>query len=57
LLDYLFDNLDAVVFSKCFSLGNILKWCFFILKKLFLMSAHQNDMKTLKNINLKQRKK
>jgi hypothetical protein len=25
LLDYLFDNLGAVVFSKCFSLGNILK--------------------------------
>jgi hypothetical protein len=29
---------------------------FFIFKKLFLISAHQNDQKTLKNINLKQRK-
>jgi len=30
---------------------------FFILKKLFLTSAHQNNLKTLNNINLKQRKK
>jgi len=29
---------------------------FFILKKLFLASAHQNNLKTLKNINLKQKK-
>jgi hypothetical protein len=28
----------------------------FFLKKLFLISAHQNDLKTPKNINLKQRK-
>jgi hypothetical protein len=30
---------------------------FFFKKKLFLTSAHQNDLKTPKNINLKQRKK
>jgi hypothetical protein len=30
---------------------------YFILLKLFLTSAHQNNLKTLKNINLKQRKK
>jgi hypothetical protein len=30
---------------------------FFIFKKLFLISAHQNDMKTQKKINLKKRKK
>jgi len=29
---------------------------FFIFKKLFLTSTYQNDMKTLKNINLKQKK-
>jgi len=37
----------AVVFSKCFLLGNALK---FIFKKLFLISAHQNDLKTPKKI-------
>jgi hypothetical protein len=30
---------------------------FFIFKKLFLTSTHQNDSKTPKNINLKQKKK
>jgi hypothetical protein len=30
---------------------------FFIFKKLFLISAHQNDLKTPKYINLKQGKK
>jgi hypothetical protein len=29
---------------------------FFIFLKLFLISAYQNDLKTLKNINLKQKK-
>jgi len=29
---------------------------FFILKKLFLISVYQNDPKTLKNINFKQKK-
>jgi hypothetical protein len=28
---------------------------FFIFKKLFLTSAHQNDLKTSKNINLNQK--
>jgi len=30
---------------------------FFIFKKLFLISAHQNDLKILKKFNLKQIKK
>jgi hypothetical protein len=30
---------------------------FLFLKKLFLTSAHQNDLKIQKNINLKQKKK
>jgi hypothetical protein len=30
---------------------------FFIFKKLFLISAHQNNLKTPKNINLKQKNK
>jgi hypothetical protein len=28
---------------------------YFILKKLFLISVHQNDLKTLKNINFKKK--
>ena len=36
-------------FSKCFSCRNVLKWYFFIFKKLFLRSAHQNDPKHIKN--------
>ena len=48
---------DCGYFSKCFSFENASKWCFFfILKKLFLISAHQNNLKTLKSINLKQKK-
>jgi hypothetical protein len=38
-----------------FFIGKYIKIIFF-LKKLFLISAHQNDLKTPKNINLKQRK-
>ena len=34
--------------------GNTSNNIFFIFKKLFLTSAHQNDLKILKNINLKQ---
>jgi len=41
----------VLVAQKC------IKKVYFILLKLFLTSAHQNDLKTLKNINLKQRKK
>jgi hypothetical protein len=40
-------------FLKYFSLENTLKW-FFYFFKLFLISVHQNDLKTPKNINLKQ---
>jgi hypothetical protein len=37
---------------KCFPLRKALKWCFFIFKKLFLRSAHQNNLKTyIKYIN------
>jgi len=39
---------DCGYFLKCFSLENTSKWYFFIFKKLFLISAHQNDLKTLK---------
>jgi hypothetical protein len=34
-----------------------IKIIFFIFLKLFLTSTHQNDLKTPKNMNLKQRKK
>jgi hypothetical protein len=51
-------NVVAVAFQSVFRLemhrNNVF---FFILKKLFLTSAHQNDLKPPKNINLKQRKK
>jgi len=43
-------------FSKCFSFRNALKWYFFIFKKLFLISAYQNNLKIQKNINVKQKK-
>jgi hypothetical protein len=48
-----FKNIIVVVFNLKMYQNNI----FFILKKLFLILVHQNDLKTLKNINLKQRKK
>jgi len=48
-----FKNIIVVVFNLKIYQNNI----FFILKKLFLILVHQNDLKTLKNINLKQRKK
>ena len=46
-------------FSKCFSLGNILKWCLFFLKKyiIFYISTLKWSENIKKNINLKQRKK
>ena len=46
-------NIIVVVFNLKMYQNNI----FFILKKLFLILVHQNDLKTLKNINLKQKKK
>ena len=49
---------DCGYFLKYFSFKNILKLYIYILKKLFLKSAHQNDLKTQKiYINLKQIKK
>jgi hypothetical protein len=44
---------DCGCFSKYFLLGNASKYNFFIFKKLFLISAYQNDFKTPQNINLK----
>ena len=37
-------------FSKCFSCWNASKWCFFIFKKIFLRSVHQNDPKHTKKL-------
>ena len=51
---------DCRYFLKYFSFKNVLKLYIYIyiLKKLFLKSAHQNDLKTQKiYINLKQIKK
>jgi hypothetical protein len=41
---------------KCFSFRNVSKWSFFILKKIFLTSAHQNDLKTKKKFILNRKK-
>jgi hypothetical protein len=43
----------AVVFQSIFYLKIHHNNIFFILKNLFLTSIYQNNMKTLKNINLK----
>ena len=43
---------DYGYFSKCFLFGNKSKY-FFLLKKLFLILTHQNDLKAQKIINLK----
>jgi len=43
----------VVAFQSAFHLEIYQNNIFFIFKKLFLTSAHQNDPKTLKNINLK----
>jgi hypothetical protein len=43
----------VVVFQSVFHLKMYQNNIFFIFKKLFLKSALQNDLKTLKNINLK----
>jgi len=47
--------LVAIVFQRFF-IWKYIKISFFICKKLFLISAHQNNLKTSKNINMKQRK-
>ena len=46
----------ATAFQSVFHLEMHQNDIFFIFLKLFLISAYQNDLKTLKNINLKQRK-
>jgi hypothetical protein len=43
-------------FLKYFLQKKYIKIIFFLFKKLFLSSAHQNNLKIQKNINLKQRK-
>ena len=43
----------AVPFQNVFYLKMYQNNIFFIFKNLFLRSAHQNDLKTPKNINLK----
>jgi hypothetical protein len=48
----MFEKIVAVNFQSIFIPKHI-KIIFFILKKLFLISAHQNNKKNQKNINLK----
>jgi hypothetical protein len=45
--------LVAVAFQNTFYLEMYQNNIFFIFKKLFLKSGHQNDLKHQKNINLK----
>jgi len=52
-----FGNVVAVVFSRCLFTQKCIKIIFFIFKKLFLTSKHQNDQKTQKKIILKSIKK
>jgi hypothetical protein len=54
----LFGNVVAVAFQNTFHSEMHQNNIFFYFLKLFLTSAHQNNMKTLKkNINLKQKNK
>jgi len=46
----------AVAFQSAFYLEMHQNKFFFIFKKLFLISAYQNDLKTQKKINLKLKK-
>jgi hypothetical protein len=48
----MFEKIIAVNFQSIF-ISKHIKIIFFILKKLFLISAHQNNKKNQKNINLK----
>jgi hypothetical protein len=52
-----FGSVVAIAFQSAFYFEMHQKNIFFFKKKLFLISVHQNDMKTSKNINLKQKKK
>jgi hypothetical protein len=47
------ESVVAVVFQSVFYLKMYQNNIFFIFKNLFLRSAHQHDLKTPKNINLK----
>jgi len=47
----------VIVFKIIFYLEIYQNKIFFIFKKLFLKSVHQNNLKILKNINLKQKNK
>jgi hypothetical protein len=47
-----FESLVVVAFQNAFYLEMHQNNIFFIFKKLFLTSAHQNYLKTLKNIDL-----
>jgi hypothetical protein len=46
------ESVVAVTFQSVFYLEMHQNNIFFIFKKLFLISAHQNDMKTQKNISI-----
>ena len=48
LCSYVFGSVIAVVFQKIFYSENHQKYIFLIFKKLFLISAHQNNRKTPK---------
>jgi len=47
---------DCDCVFKVFFISKHIKIIFFIFLKLFLTSAHQNDLKTSKHINLKKNK-
>jgi hypothetical protein len=44
----MFGNVVTVVFQNAFHSEKYQNNIFFIFKKLFLISAHQNDLKTIK---------
>ena len=48
-----FESVVAVIFQNIFYSEMYQNNIFFIFLKLFLTSVHQNDLKILKNINLK----
>jgi len=51
-----FGIIITLAFLSIFLFRKILKQYFFIFKNLFLTLVHQNDSKTLKKFNLKQKK-
>ena len=53
ILKRVFDSVVAVAFQSTFRSEIHQNNIFFIFKKLFLISVHQNDLETPKNINLK----